>query len=232
AAWPRWRPAAATAALALAVLATSGGLGAYSTATFSAQVAQFLVLFVLVPVLVALSAPVTLASRAGMAPLSGGPGARTVASLTDPLNMLILATVLLFALYATPLLEQSLQSAPLHLAVNLATLLVGCLFWWSVLGVDPVHTPRPRPHRVWVLLGFLTLMVGVAARIHLSEVLLAGAWFSDLDWNWVDLPADQRRGAELMWGGALLLGPLLAALVVTGTRGRGGRSAPASPASR
>jgi cytochrome c oxidase assembly factor CtaG/putative copper export protein len=236
-AWPLRRPAAAAAAAGCALVATSGGLATYSTATFSVMVAQFLVLFVVVPTLVALSAPVTLlvlalrpadGTQPGALPsaLPGAlPGAlpsalpsalrgRAAVWLTDPLNTLIVATVMLFSLYATPLLEASLRSAPLHLAVNLCTLAVGCLFWWSVLGVDPAPVPRPRAYRLWVLVGFLVLIGGVGARIFLSDVVLAGAWFADLDWRWVNMVRDQRVGAALMWAGAVLLGPALAALVL------------------
>jgi len=231
--WPRLL--AAVAAGVVTLLATSGGLAAYSTATFSLQVAQFLVLLVVVPVLVALSAPVTLMATVQRVDVSAGRrggGEAAVASwrsapperpalprtlqsrqaqwLLDPLNMLIVCTVLVFVLYATPLLQASLASAPLHLAVNLCTLAVGCLLWWSVLAVDPVATPHPRAYRMWVLVGFGLLLGGIAARIYLSNVLLAGVWFTDLDWRWIDVSTDQRLGAELMAGCVVLLGPLLA----------------------
>jgi cytochrome c oxidase assembly factor CtaG/putative copper export protein len=237
--WPRL--VAAVAAGGVALLATSGGLAAYSTATFSLQVSQFLVLLVVVPALVALSAPVTLMATVGGLDRPGRPGAaggsdgldgsdgsappelpRTLQSrqaqwLLDPLNMLIVCTVLVFVLYATPLLQASLASAPLHLAVNLCTLAVGCLLWWSVLAVDPVAKPHPRAYRMWVLVGFGLLLGGIAVRIYLSNVLLAGQWFTDLGWSWVREPHDQRAGAELMAGCVALLGPLLAVVV-----GRGG----------
>jgi cytochrome c oxidase assembly factor CtaG/putative copper export protein len=221
-AWPLPRLAAAVLAAGCALVATSGGLATYSTATFSVLVAQFLTLFVLVPVLVALSAPVSLLVRAArLATLPDALRGRVAVWLADPLNTLIVATVMLFALYATPLLEASLRSAPLHLAVNLCTLAVGCLFWWSVLGVDPVPVPRPRSYRLWVLVGFLVLVGGVGARIFLSDVVLAGAWFTDLDWAWVEPVPDQRLGAALMWAGALLLGPVLAALLLRRPQGPG-----------
>jgi cytochrome c oxidase assembly factor CtaG/putative copper export protein len=233
--WPWPRLAAAVAAFAGGLVATSGGLAAYSTATFSLQVAQFLVLLVVVPVLVAVSAPVSLIvavrgtdrvrDRAAVGADDGQPARsqlpRTLRSpqaqwLLDPLNMLIVCTVLVFVQYATPLLQASLASAPLHLAVNLCTLAVGCLLWWSVLAVDPVAEPRPLAYRMWVLAGFGLLLGGIAVRIYLSNVLLAGVWFTDLDWTWVDEPSDQRLGAELMAGCVVLLGPLLAVLAGRG----------------
>jgi len=241
-AWPSARLVAAFAAAAVALVATSGGLAAYSTATFSLQVGQFLVLLVVVPVLVALSAPVTLMAavqtidRSHGAVTGEGSGSlppslptelpRTLQTrqahwLLDPLNMLIVCTVLVFVLYATPLLQASLASAPVHLAVNLCTLAVGCLLWWSVLAVDPVAHPYPRGYRMWVLVGFGLLLGGIAVRIYLSNVLLAGVWFSQLDWSWIDEPTDQRLGAALMAGCVVLLGPLLA---VVGARGHARRA--------
>jgi cytochrome c oxidase assembly factor CtaG/putative copper export protein len=229
--WPWPRLAAATGAALAAVVATSGGLATYSTATFSLQVAQFLVLLVGVPLLVSLSAPVTLVVTATR-PHGSGPGGSELpgamrspaaAWLLDPLNTLIVVTVLVFLLYATPLLQASLRSAPLHLAVNLATLAVGCLLWWAVLGLDPAAPVRPRAYRLWVLFGFVLLLGGISVRIYLSRVLLAGEWFTDLDWEWIKVPADQRLGALLMAGSVLGLGPVLAVLTVAG-RG-GGRKA-------
>jgi putative copper resistance protein D len=235
--WPWPRLLAAVAAGVVALVATSGGLAAYSTATFSLQVAQFLVLLVVVPVLVALSAPVTLMASvqavdrprgAGVAAGEGGSvpselprtlQTRQAQWLLDPLNMLIVCTVLVFVLYATPLLQASLASAPLHVAVNLCTLAVGCLLWWSVLAVDPVAQPHPRAYRMWVLLGFGLLLGGIAVRIYLSNVVLAGVWFTQLDWSWIDEPTDQRLGAALMAGCVVLLGPVLA--VLAGLAGRG-----------
>jgi cytochrome c oxidase assembly factor CtaG/putative copper export protein len=218
--WPWPRVAAAVAAAAVGLVATSGGLGAYSTATFSLQVAQFMVLFMVIPTLVTFGRPVELIvriARPGLprdepASLPSSMRSRGFTWLTDPLNTLIVVTTLLFGLYATPLLEASLTSAPLHLLVNLSVLGLGFLFWWSVLGLDPVPAPRPRSYRLWVLAGFGLLFAGIAVRIYLSEVLLAGDWFADLDWTWVEMPLDQRLGAQLMWIGALVLAPLLALL--------------------
>jgi cytochrome c oxidase assembly factor CtaG/putative copper export protein len=220
--WPWLRVAAAGAATAVALLATSGGLAVYSTAAFSIQVAQFLVLFIVVPTLVMLSAPASMVievSRPRGADVEYDPDwlpapfrSRALLWVTDPLNTLIVVTVMVFALYATPLLEASLRSAPLHLTVNVFALAIGCLFWWSVLGLDPVPAPRPRSYRLWVLAGFAVLFAGIAARIYLSEVVLAGDWFSELDWTWVEMPLDQQAGARLMWVSALVLGPLLALL--------------------
>jgi cytochrome c oxidase assembly factor CtaG/putative copper export protein len=228
--WPWARVAAATVAAMVALVATSGGLATYSTATFSAQVGQFLVLLVVVPVLITLSAPAALlqAVLRLRRPAGSGPAAdpdsplerlpaplrsRVVTWLLDPLNMLIVTTVMVFALYATPLLEASLRSAPLHLAVNLVTLGVGTLLWWSLLGRDPLVDQPPRPYRLWVLAGMVVLLVGIAVRVYLSDVILAGAWFADLEWEWVELPQDQRFGALLMGGGMLVVAPLLAAMV-------------------
>jgi cytochrome c oxidase assembly factor CtaG len=224
-AWPWPRVAAAAVATAVALLATSGGLAVYSTATFSLQVAQFLVLFIVVPTLVTLSRPMRMAVEVSRPrdDLEYDPDwlptpfrNRAVVWVTDPLNTLIVVTVTVFALYATPLLEASLRSAPLHLTVNLFALGVGCLFWWSVLGLDPVPSPRPRSYRLWVLAGFAMLFAGIAARIYLSEVVLAGDWFAELDWRWVEAPIDQQAGARLMWVSALVLGPMLALLARPG----------------
>lgn len=219
--WPGRRLVAATAATAAALMATSGGMATYSTATFSLQVSQFLMLFMVVPTLALLSAPVTMTilvtrrSEDGERAATSEDLPRTLRSpvvvwLTDPLNALILVTVMVFSLYATPLLEIALRSAPVHLLVNLTFLGVGFLFWWAILGIEPLPPAKPSGYRLAVLTGFCVILAGIGARIYFSDVLLGGEWFTDLGWEWIEVPDDQRRGAMLMWAGVLLLGPILA----------------------
>jgi putative copper resistance protein D len=120
-----------------------------------------------------------------------------------------MAVAVLFGLYATPLLEASLRSVPLHLGVNLLVLLIGLVFWWSLLGVDPTGRQRPRDQRLLILVGFLALLLLMGARIYFSPSLIAGSWFLALDWPWLEVAVDQRRGAGLWWAGITVLGPLL-----------------------
>lgn len=216
--WPWKRSAAAVLAGCVAVLATSGGLAAYSTAMFSAQVAQFMVMFIVVPVLACLSAPVSLLLEVVAEPQARNqpePWPRRALEspagtwLSDPFNAMGLAVAVLFGLYATPLLEASLRSVALHLGVNLIVLLVGLVFWWSVLAVDPAARPRARDQRLLVLVGFLGLLLLLGARIYFSPTLIAGSWFQSLDWAWLEVGVDQRRGAGLWWAGITVLGPLL-----------------------
>lgn len=235
--WPAWRSAAAGAAAAFALLALNGGLSVYSTALMSVQVAQLLALAIVVPALVALSAPLTLALRArgerldGSAEtgLAGFLSSRSVRVGSDPVNALALLVVMAVVLYATPLLELSLRSFVVHILVNAVAFTAGALFFWGVFGVDPLPHPRPRRARTLLLCVLLVWVAALGMGLAVSDIV-ASAWFDELGWEWVDPLADQRRAAGVAWGLVYVGGPLLLAALrlpaadTSGTRRGPGRS--------
>jgi len=215
--WPRRRSAAFAAGLLTALLALSSGVATYAAAMLSVQVAQFVLLLVVAPVLLVLGEPLTLLQRvrasevavAGQDLVPAAPSP-VVRALLDPLAVMVLVAGLVFAVYRTGLLDRALGSAGLFLLVNISALAIGWLLVWSALGGGPARS-RSAADRVAPLLAAAASMVLLAAELRYSDQILAGRWFAELGWSWVDPAADQRLAALVAATGALLLLALAAA---------------------
>ena len=124
-------------------------------AMFSVHMGSHMLLAMAVPILLALGGPLTLALRALPEAGEGGPdGPRTwlaslldapvVRVLTHPVVALVLFVGSFFVLYFSPLFAAALPYHWAHQLMNLTIVVVGYLFFWAVIGVDPL--PRPLPH--------------------------------------------------------------------------------------
>lgn len=204
-AWPARRTACFTGGLALALVALSSGVATYAAAVLSVQVVQFVLLLVLVPLLLVRGAPVTLwrtASGPDRSVDTHLPGLRT---LTDPLTGMVLVASLVFAVYRTDLLDQALGSAGLLLLLDAAALAVGSLLLWPAVGIEPEVRRRSSADRAAPLLAAALSLALLAAELRFSDRLLAGTWFADLGWSWIDPAADQRLAGLVAAGGSALL---------------------------
>jgi putative copper resistance protein D len=205
--WPRRREAPFLAGLAVLALATQGGVARADTTSFTAHVVQHLLLGMVAPVLLALGAPMTLALQSSNRPLRGrlirlihSPPVRLV---THPVTAWAAFGGSMFALYFTGLYAATLRSVALHDAVHLAFVLSGCLFFWPVVGLDPIPHRMPYGGRmlyVLVALPFHTIL-GVAL-VTQTKLLAPGL-----------VLADQQTGAAILWTAGELLG-LIAMMIV------------------
>ncbi len=230
-AWPVGRTVAWLLGCATVLIATSSGFGRYAPAMFSIHMEIHMMLSMLAPVFLVLGGPVTLALRA--LPVAGRdrpPGPRewllaVVRSpvsrlLTHPVVALVLFVGSFYALYFTGLFAVALEKHWAHLLMNAHFLLVGYLFYWPVIGVDP--SPRRLPHLARLGMVFASLpfhaFFGV---ILMSMQTVIGERFYQalgLPWN-TDLLADQQLGGGIAWAaGELPLVIVLIALLVQWAR--------------
>lgn len=208
-AWPVARTAAFAAGLLALTLATSSGLARTDTERFSHHAVQHVLLGMVAPLLLALGAPVTLALQAAAR------STRTVllrvvdhpaaAALTHPAVGWGLFGGTLFALYLTPLFGLSLRNDLVHVGVHVHFLTAGCLFFWPLVGTDPVRRRLPHPARLLSVLLLVPVhaVLGLAL-LGLSEPLGDGPWSL----------ADQRAGAAVLWGTGDLLGLVAGGVVL------------------
>ncbi|OLT20325.1 hypothetical protein BJF78_35665 [Pseudonocardia sp. CNS-139] len=154
--WRVGRTVAWLLGCAVLLVATSSGLGRYGPAMFSVHMGQHMLLGMLAPILLVLGAPVTLALRAlPAAGRAGPPGPREwvlafvhapfVRWLTHPLVALALFVGSYYALYFSALFPAALPEHWAHKLMNLHFLLVGGLFFWLVVGIDPAPRRCRRP---------------------------------------------------------------------------------------
>ncbi|SER67532.1 cytochrome c oxidase assembly protein [Actinokineospora terrae] len=222
-AWPVGRLVAWLAGCLVVLFATSSGFGKYSPAMFSIHMEAHMMLSMLAPVLLVLGAPMTLALRAlPRAGKDGTPGARewllafvhspVSRFLTHPIVALVLFVGSFYGLYLTGLFDSALEEHWAHLVMNAHFLLVGYIFYWPVIGIDPA--PRQLPHLGKLGLVFASMpfhaFFGV---ILMSMQTVVGERFYQglgLPWN-TDLLADQRLGGGIAWASGEI--PLLLVLI-------------------
>ncbi|MBX9919002.1 MAG: bifunctional copper resistance protein CopD/cytochrome c oxidase assembly protein [Mycolicibacterium frederiksbergense] len=210
-AWPVGRTIAWLCGCATLLFATSSGVGRYMPAMFSMHMTAHMMLSMLVPVLLVLGAPVTLALRA--LPTAGKdrpPGMREwlLAALhsrvstffTNPLVATAIFVAGFYGLYFGGIFDAAADSHGAHLAMNAHFLLSGYLFYWVVIGVDP--TPRPIPHlaKLAMVFGSLPLHAFFGVVLMGTQSVLAGDFYRSLGLPWhTDLLADQRLGGGIAW---------------------------------
>jgi cytochrome c oxidase assembly factor CtaG len=191
--------------------ATSSGLAAYDTVLLSAHMVQHMILSMLVPLLLALGAPVTLALRV----MRGRPRrallavlhSRVVRVLSFPPLTFALFVLSPWVLYFTGWYEATLRSAYLHEVMHVHLVLVGALFLWPLVGVDPVPGRVAYPFRMMLMVMTLPFHAFLGVTIMNQTTLLGGDWYPSLDLAWLPSPMDdQHLAGGILWGSGDLVG--------------------------
>lgn len=230
-AWPVGRTVAWMAGCGVLLVATSSGIGRYSTAMFSVHMGSHMLLSMLVPVLLVLGGPVTLALRAlPAAGKDGIPGPREwiVAALNSRLTHVLSHPVIalalfvgsFYALYLGGLFDAAVASHPAHVLMNAHFLLSGYLFYWLVIGVDPSPRTLPAVGKVGLVFAALPFHAFFGVILMSSRQLIGGEFYRSLGLSWnTDLLADQRLGGGIAWAaGELPLLLVMLALLVQWSR--------------
>lgn len=235
--WPVGRAVSWFAGCAVLVVATSSGVGRYADALFSVHVAEHMLVSVIVPVLLVLGGPVSLARRA--LPEEGDARDRLEAVLDAPLLRFLthpaVAAVLMvgspFAFYLTPLFSLLQPLGWLMPAISAWFLTAGYLFFWVIVGVDPAPGQKlPHVARLAVLIAsmpfhalFGVILLAADTPVAQTPSTLAADggggqvfvtdFYSRLRLPWApELLADQHLAALLSWGMGDL--PLVGVLVI------------------
>jgi cytochrome c oxidase assembly factor CtaG len=196
-------------------VATSSGLAAYDTVLLSVHMVQHMVLSMVVPLALALGAPVTLALRT----LPAAPRrwllvvlhSRVAKVLSFPPLTFLLYVVSPWALYFTGWYDASLTSAFVHEMMHVHLVLVGALFFWPLVGVDPLPGRVGYPFRVLLVVLTLPFHAFLGVTIMGQEKLIGGDWYPSLHDGpmgaWLPDPADdQNLAGGILWGAGDLVG--------------------------
>lgn len=230
-AWPIGRTIAWILGCAALLFATSSGLGRYAPAMFSLHMIAHMMLAMLVPVLLVLGGPMTLALRAlKPAGKTAPPGPREwiLAILHSPFSRFIthplIASVLFvgsyYVLYLGGLFETLVDYHAAHVAMNFHFIITGYLFYWLVIGIDPA--PRTLSPVVKLAMVFASLpfhaFFGVA--LMSTDNVIARSYYQSLMLPWApDLMSDQRLGGGIAWAaGEVPLVVVMLALLVQWSR--------------
>jgi cytochrome c oxidase assembly factor CtaG len=195
--------------------ATTSGLAAYDTTLVSAHMVQHMLLSMVVPLALALGAPVTLALRTlpprPRAWLLTALHSRAAKVLSFPPLTFTLYVVSPWALYFSGWYEASLHSTYLHEMMHLHLVVVGCLFFWPLMGIDPVPGRVAYPFRVLLVVLTLPFHAFLGITIMSQDVLLGGDWYPSLHDGpmgaWLPDPLDdQHLAGGILWAAGDLVG--------------------------
>jgi putative copper resistance protein D len=197
------------------LFATTSGLAAYDTTLLSVHMVQHMLLSMVVPLALALGAPVTLALRTLPARYRGWLLVVLHSRAAKVLSFAPLAFALYvvspWALYFTGWYEASLRSAYVHEMMHVHLVLVGSLFFWPLMGVDPVPGRVGYPFRVLLVVLTLPFHAFLGVTIMGQQELIAGDWYLALREGpmgaWLPAAADdQHLAGGILWGSGDLIG--------------------------
>jgi putative copper resistance protein D len=209
-------------------LVTLTGVAGYDTTLLSVHMVQHMMLSMIAPIFLALGAPITLALRLltdsyALRRVRIRPRAMVLALLHSraarvlafPLVAFGLFVVTPFALYFSGLYELTMRSAVAHELVHMHFIAVGCLFFWPLLGVDPLPGRWPYPARALLMFLSTPFHTVLGLTIMQSRTLIGGDWYPSLGLGWMDPFADQRTAGGILWaGGEVVSVTMLAVLVI------------------
>jgi putative copper resistance protein D len=166
--WGWGRVVAFLTGMATLAVALLSGLEAYDTTLFGVHMVQHMLLAMVAPVFLALGAPVTLALRTlpqrPRGALLAVLHSRAARVLTFPAVPWVIFIGSPFALYFSPWYPATLDHRWLHDLMHLHFVLAGSLFFWPIIGVDPVPGRVAHPFRILLLFATMPFhaFLGVA----------------------------------------------------------------------
>jgi cytochrome c oxidase assembly factor CtaG len=222
--WPVGRSLSFGLGIGAFVLATQSGLATYDTTLISVHMVQHMILSMVVPLAFALSAPVTLALRT----LRTRPRrwllavlhSRVAAVLTFPPLTFLLYVTSPWALYFSGWYDASLESTYVHEAMHVHLVIVGCLFFWPLVGIDPVPGRVAYPFRLLLVFMTLPFHAFLGVTIMGETRLIGGDWYPELHEGpmgaWLPDPlTDQHLAGGILWGSGDLLGLVIFGVLFT-----------------
>jgi cytochrome c oxidase assembly factor CtaG/putative copper export protein len=208
--WPVLRTVSWTLGCLAMVYTTSGQPGIYGRVLFSQHMLGHMIMSMVVPSLLVLGAPVTLAVRTLPRRRDGSRGprewlleivhSRLLGLLGRPVVAAVLFTGSLVVFYYSGLFELSLTTHTGHVLMNLHFLLVGYLFASALIGVDPGPTRPAYPMRLVVLFATMAFHAFFSVSLQSASSVLAPTVLTALGRTWGRSPiADQQLGGAVAW---------------------------------
>jgi cytochrome c oxidase assembly factor CtaG len=194
--------------LAVACLALVSPIDAYADVSFADHMVQHLLLTVLVPPLLALGAPIALALRA-LPPerarqLTAALRSPILHALTNPFVGWAVLVAVFWLVHESPLFDAALRSGSWHSVEHAVWLGAALIYWWPIVGVDPMPRSVSHPVRLLSLLLLMPAMSFLALAIYAASAPVY-ATYASLPPPWgLDALASQREAAVIMWIGGTL----------------------------
>lgn len=209
--WPLGRTVCWVLGVVVLVWTGNGGPAMYGHVLFSAHMVQHMILAMVIPLLLCLGAPVTLAVRALPVRKDGSRGPRewllTIVHsrygqfFAHPVVAAVNFAGSMIVFYYTPFFELALRTYAGHVAMTVHFLLAGYFFANALVGVDPGPRRLGYPQRLLLLFATMAFHAFFGVALMSGEVLLAPDWFGLLGREWgPSAIEDQQRGGGVAWG--------------------------------
>lgn len=217
--WSPWRTLSfCVGGLGSLVVATTSSLATYDDVLLSMHMVQHLVLSMAAPVFLALGAPITLALRTAPKRLRSwlltALHSRFAAVLSLPPVTFGLFILSPWLLYLSGWYDATLRSLVLHELLHVHFVVVGCLFVWPLLGIDPVPGRVAYPFRVLTMFATLPFHAFLGVTIMGMDTLIAADWYRSLHRDWSPSPlADQHLAGALLWASGDAVGAVFFAIL-------------------
>jgi putative membrane protein len=199
-------------------MVTLTGVASYDTTLLSVHMVQHMVLSMVAPIFLALGAPVTLALRVLPAKPRGALLAlvhsRFARVMSHPLVAFALFTATPFVLYFSGVYALTLRDELAHEIAHAHFIAVGCLFFWPLVGVDPLPNRWPYPGRAMLMVLSTPIHAVLGLTIMQSATLLGGDWYPRLNLDWADHAADQKLAGGILWAGGEAVSVIMLAVLV------------------
>ncbi|ACP33646.1 cytochrome c oxidase assembly protein [Corynebacterium aurimucosum] len=193
-------------------LILSNGIGLYMPALYSMHMLVHMILSMAIPLCLVLGAPVTLVMEAFEPGEPGKPTlhdaavaltkSRTLRVLTHPAVNVLQFLAILYVLYLFPnFYEAAISEHAGHVIMNWVFLISGYIYYWEVIGPDPL--PWRAPTGVRLLILFVSMPLHLFAGVYLMQmqVILGLDFYESLNLPWnPNFVKDQRTGGGISWG--------------------------------
>ncbi|WP_294179477.1 cytochrome c oxidase assembly protein [uncultured Schumannella sp.] len=206
--WPWYRAAFWVIGMLTLFWSTSGSLGAYQEYLFSIHMLEHMLLTMVIPIFLVLSAPVTLALRTIRKRDDGSRGPREwilvlVHSgfskvLTNPIVAAVLFAASLWVFYYSPLFRWATEQHAGHIWMVAHFLITGYLFAQVLIGVDPIGGRPPYALRLLLLLATMAFHAFFGLAIMSQQALFLADWYGAMGRTWGLPPLEDQ-----VWGGGI-----------------------------
>lgn len=218
--WPAWKTGMFLGGLAVVVLATESGIGAYDDVLFWDHMVQHLMLIMIAPPLLIFGQPLTLLLHASRNPLHSWAKrilrSRVVSFLTWPVFGCLAYAVAVMGAHLTSFANLVQTNQVAHNAEHVLFLVVGYLFFLPVLGREPIRWRLSYPVRFVILVLLMPVDTFTGLMLGYGSAGTPGVP-SGPQPSWAPAPvSDLHLGGAVMWigGDGLMFGLMMLVYVM------------------
>jgi putative copper resistance protein D len=213
--WPLWRAGLFAGGLAVLVVATQSGVGAYDDVLFWDHMVQHLMLLMVAPPLLIAGEPITLLMHASRNPLhtwtKRAVRSRLASFLTWPVFGAAAYTAAVVAAHLTSVAQLTETNQTIHNAEHAAFAVIGYLFFLPILGREPIRWRLTYPMRFIILVLIMPVDTFTGLVLGYGGAGTPGVPAGPRP-GWAPAPvADLHAGGAVMWigGDAIMFGLMM-----------------------